>query len=175
MAAHHSLPAVSQHLNGRQNVGKFFNHSHGETGQRIRGGGGEKLESAPVGRSGSPTTNSETGGPVNYSRMEMERHHAAAGPGRRLGGSRGTGGGPGMGSVQANRLSSVLRGSHEVYRVPDEQMMDLEELEQFAKCFKQRRIKLGNLIFAIKTSKMKLKYSIENHHRYMPNQRTVFT
>jgi hypothetical protein len=33
-----------------------------------------------------------------------------------------------------------------LYDLPPEETTDLEELEQFAKTFKQRRIKLGNII-----------------------------
>ena len=38
----------------------------------------------------------------------------------------------------------IIKGQH--MEIPPEESTDLEELEQFAKMFKQKRIKLGKLI-----------------------------
>ena len=41
----------------------------------------------------------------------------------------------------------LIKGQH--MEIPPEESTDLEELEQFAKMFKQKRIKLGKLITII--------------------------
>ncbi|OQV25738.1 POU domain, class 2, transcription factor 1 [Hypsibius exemplaris] len=99
----------------------------------------ERIRSVLMKRQTSPEPE-DSGSPVDYSRQEGGGGRRSEMGSRSSGMSSSEGGAGGGGGV---KLSSVLRGSHEVYRVPDEQMLDLEELEQFAKSFKQRRIKLG--------------------------------